>query len=152
MSDVQPITLVIFGGAGDLAHRKLLPALYNLHVDGLLPSQFAVVAVGRRNMTDDDYRAFAKDGTTQFSRRHLDESLWETFAPSLSFVNASLDDEAAYRVLGSRLDTIEHERGLPGNRIYYLAVPPSLFAPTVKLLGQAGLIRAPGSTPFSRLI
>jgi len=152
MSDVQPISLVIFGGAGDLAHRKLLPALYNLHVDGLLPSQFAVVAVGRRNMTDDDYRAFAKDGTTQFSRRHLDEALWQTFAPSLFFVNASLDDEAAYRVLGSRLDTIEHERGLPGNRIYYLAVPPSLFAPTVKLLGQAGLIRAPGSTPFSRLI
>jgi glucose-6-phosphate 1-dehydrogenase len=152
MSDVAAVTLVIFGGAGDLAHRKLLPALYNLHVDGLLPPQFAVVAVGRRNMTDDDYRAFAKDGTTQFSRRQLDESIWATFAPSLFFVNASLDDQAGFRVLGSRLDVIEHDRGLPGNRIYYLAVPPSLFAPTVKSLAETGLIRPPGGTPFSRLI
>jgi glucose-6-phosphate 1-dehydrogenase len=64
---------VIFGGSGDLAHRKLLPALYNLHVDRLLPPKAAVVGVGRKEMSDDDYRAFAKDGVTQFSRRPIDE-------------------------------------------------------------------------------
>src|SRR5438093_1389721 len=65
----EPVTIVIFGGAGDLAHRKLLPALYNLHVDGLLPPRVAIVGVGRNAQTDDEYRAFAKDGVTRFSRR-----------------------------------------------------------------------------------
>jgi glucose-6-phosphate 1-dehydrogenase len=152
MNEVDPVTIVIFGGAGDLAHRKLLPALYNLHVDGLLPSPFAVVGVGRKPMTDDEYRGFAKDGTTQFSRRPPDESTWGTFAPSLHVVNAPLDDPSGFRVLGARLDTIEHEGGLSGNRIYYLAVPPSLFAPTVGQMAQAGFIQSPDTSPFSRLI
>src|SRR5438094_10521187 len=84
----QPVTLVIFGGAGDLAHRKLLPAVYNLHLDGLLPARFAVTGVGRKDMADEAYREFAKDGIARFSRRPLDEAAWETFAPSLYFVNA----------------------------------------------------------------
>jgi glucose-6-phosphate 1-dehydrogenase len=152
MSEVKPVTLVIFGGAGDLAHRKLLPALYNLHVDGLLPRHFAVVGVGRKDLTDDAYRSFARDGTTQFSRRPPDEAAWATFAPSLFVVNAPLDDPAGFRRLGARLDSIEHEAGLPGNRIYYLAVPPSMFAPTVQQMSQAGFVRPPDSDPFSRLI
>src|SRR5882762_2081879 len=115
---VEPASIVIFGGAGDLAHRKLLPALYNLHVDGLLPPRFAAVGVGRNPMTDEQYRAFAKDGVTQFSRREIDEALWTTFAEALFFAAGSIDDPAAYASLGSRLDIIEHERGLPGNRIY----------------------------------
>src|SRR5438552_10293635 len=62
MSDLEPATLIIFGGAGDLAHRKLLPALYNLHVDGLLPVRFAVIGVGRRDLTDQAYGEFARSG------------------------------------------------------------------------------------------
>src|SRR5438046_4036829 len=88
----QPVTIVIFGGAGDLAHRKLLPALYNLHLDGLLPPRIAIVGSGRKEMPDDQYRAFAKDGVSQFSRRGVDDAAWQTFAPSLFFANASLDD------------------------------------------------------------
>ena|SRR5438093_8567791 len=71
----QPVTLVIFGGGGDLAHRKLLPALYNLYVDGLLPPRFAVVGVGRGEMRDQAYRDFAKDGVAHFSRRPPDEAM-----------------------------------------------------------------------------
>src|SRR6185312_186518 len=92
----EPVTLVIFGGAGDLAHRKLLPALYNLHVDGLLPPRFAVVGVGRNPFSDDEYRAFAKDGVRQFSRRPVDDAAWETFATSLFFVSGSIDDPKAF--------------------------------------------------------
>ena len=92
----QPVTLVIFGGAGDLAHRKLLPALYNLHVDGFLPARFAAVGVGRKDLSDQAYREFAKDGVAHFSRRPLDEAAWHTFAESLFFVNASIDDPAAF--------------------------------------------------------
>jgi glucose-6-phosphate 1-dehydrogenase len=137
------VTIVIFGGSGDLAHRKLLPALYNLHVDGLLPAGFAVVGVGRKEMTDDAYRAFAKDGITQFSRRPVDEQAWETFAGMLFFVCAEIDGEKGFAPLGARLDIVEHERGLNADRIYYLAIPPSLFAPTVKQLARARLVQRP---------
>jgi glucose-6-phosphate 1-dehydrogenase len=153
----EPVTIVIFGGAGDLAHRKLLPALYNLTVDGLLPPRTAIVGVGRKPIADEEYRAFAKDGTALFSRRPPDDQTWDTFASSLFFVNASIDDEHGLGSLGARLDIIEHERGLPGNRIYYLAIPPSLFVPTVQQLHRSRFVPprdavTRASRPFARLI
>ena len=151
----DPSTLVIFGGNGDLSHRKLMPALYNLHVDGLLPPRFAAVATGRKAMSDADYRAFARDGVTRFSRRPIDEAAWQTFEESLFFVPTSIDDPATFGPLGSRLDVIEHERDIPGNRIYYLAIPPSLFVPTVRQLRKSRFVPpAPRGdfTPFARLI
>jgi glucose-6-phosphate 1-dehydrogenase len=147
-----PVTLVIFGGAGDLAHRKLLPALYNLHLDRLLPSTLAVVGVGRKELRDEDYRAFARDGVEHFSRRPLDEAEWRGFADTLFFVNVSIDKPGAFATLGSRLDSIEHERGLPGHRIYYLAIPPTLFEPTVEALARARFVPPPGSGRVARLI
>jgi glucose-6-phosphate 1-dehydrogenase len=138
------MTIVIFGGGGDLAHRKLLPALYNLHVDGLLPPNLAIVGVGRRDMGDDAYRAFAKDGVTKFSRRPIDEGAWVGFAGALFFAAADLDSQPGLAPLGARLDIVEHDRGLDGDRIYYLAVPPSLFAPTVKQLARARFVPPPG--------
>ena len=131
------VTIIIFGGAGDLAHRKLLPALYNLCVDGVLPARTAIVGSGRKEFTDDQYRAFAKDGIERFSRRPIDAVAWTTFAEMLAFVNLSLDDPTGMATLGSKLDLIEHTRGLAGNRLYYLAVPPSLFVPTVEQLARA---------------
>jgi glucose-6-phosphate 1-dehydrogenase len=155
---LEPATLVIFGGAGDLARRKLLPALYSLHVDGLLPPRTAIVGVGRPPMTDERYRALARDAVRTFSRRGSDPDAsrgWDSFAGSLFFVGASIEDPAAFATLGSRLDIIEHDRGLAGNRIYYLAVPPSMFARTVEQLGRARFIdrrqnRSRG--PYARLI
>ena len=136
------MTIVIFGGAGDLAHRKLLPALYNLHVDGLLPPRFAVVGVGRKAMTDEAYREFAQ------GRHH---QVLAAAARRGGVAGIRADALLRQRVdrrrqglapLGARLDTIEHERGLPGNRIYYLAVPPTMFAPTVKHLARARFVDA----------
>ena len=154
MKPPAAVTIVIFGGSGDLAHRKLLPALYNLHVDSLLPPKIAVVGVGRKEMSDDAYRAFAKDGVTQFSRRPIDEAAWETFARTLSFVNMSLDDERGFATLGARLDSVEHAGGLTGDRLYYLAIPPALFAPTVKQLSRSRLVvrAAQRAEPFGRII
>src|SRR2546422_5454821 len=97
---VEPVSVVIFGGAGDLAHRKLLPALYNLHVDGLLPPRIAIVGVGRKPTTDDDYRAFAKDGVEKFSRRPIEAQAWDSFAAGLFFGAADLDSEAGLAPLG----------------------------------------------------
>jgi len=159
----EPVTIVIFGGNGDLAHRKLLPALYNLHLDGVLPPRFAIIGAGRMPSTDDEDRAFARDGITRFSRRQIDEPAWQTFASNLFSVNVELDKEHGIAPLGARLDIIEHERGLTGNRIYYLAIPPTLFAPTVDQLQNSKFVvksdRGTGSTggdtkarPFARLI
>jgi glucose-6-phosphate 1-dehydrogenase len=147
-----PVTIVIFGGAGDLAQRKLIPALYNLDVDGLLPARCAIVGCGRKDLTDDGYRAFARDGVEKFSRRPLDEPHWTTFAQRLFFMNLDLQDERAFPALGARLDIIEHEVGLPGNRIYYLAVPPSMFVPAVRQLARARFVGPADRQPFARLI
>ena len=154
MKTPSAVTIVIFGGGGDLAHRKLLPALYNLHVDHLLPPKIAIVGVGRKDQPDDAYREFAKDGVTQFSRRPIDEEAWKTFAAALFFVNMSLDDQHGFGTLGARLDSVEHERGLAGDRIYYLAVPPALFAPTVKQLARARFVvrASQRDQPFARVI
>jgi glucose-6-phosphate 1-dehydrogenase len=153
-ASAEPVSIVIFGGGGDLAHRKLLPALYNLHLDGLLPPRYAIVGVGRNAMGDDAYRAFAKDGITQFSRRPVDEHAWQIFAPSLFYAAASIDGEQSLASLGSRLDIVEHERNLPGNRIYYLAIPPTLFGPAVKQLDRSRMVARHGAEAktFSRLI
>jgi glucose-6-phosphate 1-dehydrogenase len=146
------VTLVIFGGAGDLAHRKLLPALYNLYVDGLLPEHSVVVGVGRRDFSDDQYREFARDGIQQFSRRPIDEARWAAFAKLLYFVNIDLSQAAAFSTLGSRLDIIEHEQGRSADRIYYLAIPPSLFVPTVEQLARARFVGPMNGGPYARVI
>ena len=153
----EPVSIVIFGGAGDLAHRKLLPALYNLSVDGLLPPRTAVVGVGRKDIGDEAYRNFAKDGITKFSRRPIDEAAWKTFAEALFFVNATIDEEASLGPLGSKLDVVEHDRGLTGNRLYYLAVPSTLFVPTVKQLRRSRFVPPRDAAtrearPFARLV
>jgi glucose-6-phosphate 1-dehydrogenase len=148
----QPATIVIFGGGGDLTHRKLLPALYNLFLDDLLPAPFAVVGVGRSEMTDESYRAFAKDGVSRFSRRPIDEAKWAVFVGGLFFVAGDLEEPTALAAVGARLDTIEHERGLPGNRVYYLAVPPTLVMTTVKQLARARFIAPIDGRQFARVI
>jgi glucose-6-phosphate 1-dehydrogenase len=144
------VTIVIFGGAGDLTHRKLIPALYNLHVDGLLPDKTAIVGVGRKAMSDGQYREFAKDGVTRFSRRPIDEAKWQTFAASLFFVAAEIDGEQGLAPLGARLDIIEHERGGSRERIYYLALPSSLFVPTVRQLQKARFVSR--GDPSARIV
>src|SRR4051794_5966593 len=96
-----PCTLVIFGASGDLAHRKLVPALYNLALRGLLPAAFSMVGVARTDYGGDDgFRAEMKKAVAQFSRtKPIDEAVWNSFAASLSYVSGSFDDEALYNGL-----------------------------------------------------
>src|SRR5436190_221847 len=148
----DPVSLVIFGGGGDLAHRKLLPALYNLQLDGLLPPRVAIVGVGRKPMTDQAFREFARSGVDSFSRRPIDEQRWQTFAAGLFWATGSIDEDESLATLGARLDIVEHERGLPGNRLYYLAVPPSLFVPTVKQLDRARFVVKGSERPYARIV
>src|SRR5215470_103325 len=155
----QPCQLVIFGGPGDLSWRKLLPAVYNLNVDGVLPSHFTVVAFGvpaegTIDSDPDEYiRARARDGISRFSRQPLDEAHWASFARSLFFVKGSFNDTRAYEQLNARLQSLDQQFGIPGSRVYYLAVPPSLVGHCVEHLQAAGMVRDPSdTTAFTRVI
>lgn len=149
----QPCTLVIFGGGGDLSRRKLLPALYNQALDGELPANFAVLGFAFEDMSDDAYRDFARDGIEKFSRQPLDPVFWPDFARKLHFQQGSFTDEKAYEKLKKRLDEIESQFSIPGNRIYYLAIPPGLIETCVQQLNQAGLVMPlDGVSPFSCII
>ena len=149
----QPCSLVIFGGSGDLARRKLLPALYNLALDGVLPAHFAVIGIGRREMSDAAYRSFAREGSERFSRRPLDATHWQDFERSVYYLRGSLDDPATYRALETRLQDVEAECGVPGNRIFYLSIPPSLFRTGIEQLRASGLgAQSEEAGPFARVI
>jgi glucose-6-phosphate 1-dehydrogenase len=147
-----PCTLVIFGASGDLSRRKLLPGLYNLAVDKVLPDQFAIVGWGRSAMTDEEFRALARRGVEEFSRRQLDEEVWQGFASRLFYQRGSADEANTVDGLRERLDAIERSIGLPGNRIFYLAIPPSLVMRSVDDLRRAGLVAAPSAPAYTRVI
>lgn len=155
----QPCVLVIFGAAGDLSWRKLLPAIYNLNVDGVLPSHFAVVGFGLpvegtvSGDPDEYLRNRARDGITRFSRHPLEDSPWADFARALFFVPGSFNDARAYSQLKARLQAIDQQFGIPGSRVYYLSVPPQLVGMCVTHLKESGLISDPGDEQaFSRVI
>ena len=137
---VEPCTLVILGGSGDLARRKLLPALYNLLLDGLLPPNYVVIGFGRTPCNDDEFRTFARNGIEEFSRQKIQQDTWEDFARRLFYVTGSSDNPNAYRELRSRIETVETQFNLPSHRIFYLAVPPNAFAPSCQGLQQAGMV------------
>src|SRR5947199_9345100 len=138
----QPCVVVIFGATGDLTHRKLVPALYNLAVDGELPPAVAVVGLARRPKTDDDFRREMEEATRKFSRQTVRDEIWKTFAQSLSYHQSEFADENGYKTLAQRLEKIDKERGTRGNRLFYFAVAPDQFEPILKNLKTAGLNQA----------
>jgi glucose-6-phosphate 1-dehydrogenase len=146
---IVPAVFVIFGATGDLAHRKLLPAIYNLGARGLLPNRFAVVGYARSEMTDDEYREQARASLERFSRTGIDESYWTAFADSLHYVSGAFDDQEAFRALGERLARIDAGHGTEGNRVYYLSTPASFFPVIVDNMGQTGLNDPAG---FARVV
>ncbi|MGI8821352.1 MAG: glucose-6-phosphate dehydrogenase [Chthoniobacterales bacterium] len=136
-------TIVIFGATGDLTHRKLLPALYNIAADGELPPEVAVVGMARRPKTDDEFRAEMGEAVRKFSRQTVRDEVWDSFARSLFYHTSDFEDADGYKTLGERLDQIDQERGAGGNRLFYFAAAPDQFAPILQHLKAAGLNKAP---------
>ncbi len=150
---VPPCLLLIFGGAGDLSHRKLLPALYNLSIDRGLPERFAIVAFSMEDLDDDGYRQWARGGIDKFSRRALDESQWTKFAPLLHFVRGRFDQAADFKSLKARLDELDSAVGAGGNRAFYFAIPPGFIDTCSEGLSSAGMIRPPEDhSAFTRVV
>src|SRR6201987_4017435 len=138
----QPCVIVIFGATGDLTHRKLIPALYNLAADGELPPAVAIIGFARRPKSDDDFRKEMEEATGNFSRQPVRDEIWETFSQSPSYHQSEFGDEAGYKSLGERLEKIDSERGTRGNRLFYFAAGPEQFETIVKNLKAAGLNHA----------
>src|SRR5216684_626353 len=149
----EPCIIVIFGGAGDLSHRKLIPALYNLSLDVDLPEKFAILGFSLEDLDDEKYRAFARSGIEQFSRRPITEEQWAKFAPLLHFQRGTFTEDADYINLRKRLEEMDREYGTEGNRIYYFAIPPAFIDTCSEELTKAGLIH-PHQTgrPFTRVV
>src|SRR5690242_19709993 len=139
----QPCSIVIFGATGDLTHRKLLPALYNLAADGELPPAVTVIGFARRPKNDDDFRKEMEDSVKQFSRQTVRDEIWKSFAQSLFYHQSDFADESGFKTLAQRLEKIDQERGTRGNRLFYFAVGPEQFEPILKHLKAAGLNKAP---------
>jgi glucose-6-phosphate 1-dehydrogenase len=151
----QPCVLVIFGAAGDLSWRKLLPAIYNLNLDGVLPSNFAVVGFGIGSQGDGDewLRTRARDGTSRFSRQPPTEEHWADYARALFYLEGSFNDARAYATLKAKLDAVDQQFGIPGSRIYYMAVPPDVVPVCLEHLKDAGMIAEPDDHRlFTRVI
>src|ERR1700677_4184909 len=136
---VAPTTLVIFGATGDLARRKLLPALYNLAHEGALPERFHLVGVSRKEKEDEDYRDECEQAIRRFSRRKPDEAVLNALLDNVRYVPGTFDEESVYSELSTVLDDFEKEAGEPLNRAFYLSTAPSFFPVIVERLGSSKL-------------
>lgn len=147
----QPCSIVIFGATGDLTHRKLIPALYNLAADGELPSGVAVIGFARRPKSDGDFRNDLAETTKEFSRREVRDDVWKSFAQSVFYHQSEFGDESGYESLGKKLDELDDERGTRGNRLFYFAAGPEQFETILKNLKAAGLNK-PKEGAWTRVI
>ncbi len=144
----NPTTIVIFGASGDLTKRKLLPALFELARERLLPEKLNIVGFARKQKTHEQFRAEMAEGLAQFARSEpsRDAEKVTSFIQRLYYTSGSYDDEASFGNLKAFLDELDKQQGATaggGNRLYYLSTPPSLFFPIIATLGKIGLIAAP---------
>ncbi len=141
---IDPTLMVIFGATGDLATRKLLPAIYNLAAQRILPAGFAVVGVARDDRADTAFRKLAGDTIRQHSRTQpVNESVLKWLLDGMRYQQLDFNDLAGFKKLDHFLDEVAAERQTGGNRIYYCATPPPTFPLIVRNLGAAGMARAP---------
>jgi glucose-6-phosphate 1-dehydrogenase len=135
----HPCTLVIFGAAGDLTKRLLIPSLYNLHASKLLPEEFALVGVTAAKFSDEDFRDKLTRDIQDFGRSPIQKELWDWFKPKIYYHSGDFRDPNLYKQLKDKLAAVDREQGTPGSYLFYLATAPQFFSEIVKQLGAAGL-------------
>ncbi len=137
----DPCCLVIFGASGDLTHRLLVPALYNLAAAGLLPDAFGLIGVARSPSSSEAFREDLAKSLPQFAGRPINQKVLNRVLGAVAYVQGEPDDDSTYAKIGKELARMESERATRGNRLFYLATPPAGFAPIGCHLGQSGLAR-----------
>jgi glucose-6-phosphate 1-dehydrogenase len=147
----DPCIIIILGASGDLTSRKLMPALYNLYLSGSLPGSFAIVGCARTEMSDEDFRTTLEK--TLRAGNNADCSKWNDFASHLCYRRIEYDSSSSYAELAVFLQTLDKKYGIEGNRIFYLALPSSLYEVVVDMIGRAGLSQeGQNSNGWSRLV
>src|SRR5262245_60620690 len=150
--EADPCAMVIFGATGDLTRRKLVPALYNVARDRLLPSGFSVVGFARRDWSHQQFRDEMRAGVDEHSRsRPVNPEVWDDFARGISYVPGDFGDASAFARLAAHLKSLENERGTRGNHLFDLATPPDRYPEILAELGRAGLGGA-SSAGWARII
>lgn len=145
-----PTVLVIFGAAGDLSQRKLVPALYNLLLDDWLPERFAMIGVSHHDNSDDGLREMLKEGVDKYSRRKSSENgKWESLADDISYYQADFTEPESYKNLAAKLDELDTAWSVNANRIFYLSVSPQFIQPIAQNIHQSGIAANPQT---SRLV
>jgi len=134
-----PSALIIFGVTGDLARKKLMPAVYDLANRGLLPPGFALVGFARRDWVDQDFAQVVHDAVEQYARTPFDENVWKQLAEGIRFVQGEFDDDKAFAELKNTLEELDKTRGTMGNHAFYLSIPPKSFPQVTEQLRRSGL-------------
>ena len=137
----DPCSFVIFGVTGDLAHRLVIPALYNLAATGLLPDKFCVVGITRKGMPNDELRDGLMKGLRQFATRPVDDAIATRLLECVTCIAADPREPASFDKMRQQIERLEANRSTGGNRLFYLATPPDAFAPISRELGRTGLLR-----------
>jgi glucose-6-phosphate 1-dehydrogenase len=138
---IDPCVIVIFGATGDLTHRKLVPALYNLAVDGLLPTHFSTIGVARRDIPEASFREGLLSDIKKHSRRkEINQSVWDEISNHTYYVPCPFDDQDSYQGLKDKIESVEKESGIKANRLFYLATSPEYFEIISKNLSHVGLL------------
>ena len=135
----EPCALVVFGITGDLASKKLLPAVYDLANRGLLPTNFALLGFARRDWEDQDFAELSRTAAQKHARTPWREDVWEQLAADITFVQGSFDDDDAFDSLAATLGELESSHGIGGNAAFYLSIPPSLFPVVLKQMQRTGM-------------
>jgi glucose-6-phosphate 1-dehydrogenase len=141
----DPCSFVIFGVTGDLTHRLIMPALYNLAVGNLLPDKFCIVGVARKRISNSELADNLLNGLRQFATRHVDDRIAKRLLECVTAIEADPSDPASFDVMRERLDKLETAREIGGSRLFYLATPPAAFLPISKELGRTGMLAERGS-------
>jgi glucose-6-phosphate 1-dehydrogenase len=148
----DPCTVIIFGASGDLTKRKLIPALYRLTQERLLPAEFAILGFSRSPMSHEEFRAKMKDAIVTYSEaKRVDEAVWQSFAQGIYYISGDINDPDCYQRMSELLDQIDRERGTAGNRVFYLSVAPSLYSEAIEQIGAAKMAR-PKEGSWTRII
>src|SRR5438270_6739765 len=132
----DPQIIVVFGASGDLTHRKIIPALYNLFREKMLPEKFAIVGYARTQWTDDQFKDEARKSVEEFSRTPLEDDYWKPFSEALTYRYGAFDDEKAFHPLHDHLGELDKGIGSEGRRLYYAATPPSAFPVIIDRIGE----------------
>ena len=141
-----PSGLVIFGVTGDLARKKLMPAIYDLANRGLLPPGFSLVGFARRDWADQDFGQIVHDSVRDHARTPFREDVWKSLAEGIRFVPGTFDDDAAFDTLAATVHDLERSRGTGGNLAFYLSIPPGFFAQVCQQLDRSGLAHSDGQS------